>query len=277
MNGMMKKAVAELIGTYWLVLGGCGSAVLAAAFPDVGIGFLGVALAFGLTVVTMAYAIGHISGCHLNPAVTVGLWAGGRFPARDIVPYIVAQVLGALAAAYTVYIIASGQAGYALGPNGLAVNGVGDLSPGGYTMMAGVVTEIVMTAFFLLIIMGSTHSRAPVGFAPLAIGLGLTLIHLISIPVTNTSVNPARSTGPALIVGGMALQQLWIFWVAPIVGAIIGGGVYRWLFGRRSAGARHQGKTPLPEPVGPDGLVPSGSVLGQCRGNRYRPRSHGQD
>jgi aquaporin Z len=229
MNGMMKKAVAELIGTYWLVLGGCGSAVLAAGFPDVGIGFLGVALAFGLTVVTMAYAIGHISGCHLNPAVTVGLWAGGRFPARDIVPYVAAQVLGAIAAAYTIYIIASGTAGYALGPNGLAVNGVGDLSPGGYTMMAGVVTEIVMTAFFLLIIMGSTHSRAPAGFAPLAIGLGLTLIHLISIPVTNTSVNPARSTGPALIVGGMALQQLWIFWVAPIVGGIIGGGLYRWL------------------------------------------------
>ena len=229
MNGLTKKGVAEFLGTYWLVLGGCGSAVLAAAFPDVGIGLLGVALAFGLTVVTMAYAIGHISGWHLNPAVTVGLWAGGRFPAREILPYIIAQLLGAVAAAYTLYMIASGKAGFALGPNSLAVNGVGDLSPGGYTMVAGVVTEIVMTAFFLLIIMGSTHSRAPAGFAPLAIGLGLTLIHLISIPVTNTSVNPARSTGPALIVGGMALQQLWIFWVSPLIGALIGGGLYRWL------------------------------------------------
>jgi aquaporin Z len=229
MNSMTKRGAAELLGTYWLVLGGCGSAVLAAAFPDVGIGLLGVALAFGLTVLTMAYAIGHISGCHLNPAVTVGLWAGGRFPARDIAPYIIAQVIGAIAAAYTLYVIASGQAGYMLAPNGLAVNGMGDLSPGAYSMAAGVITEIVMTAFFLLIIMGSTHSKAPVGFAPLAIGLGLTLIHLISIPVTNTSVNPARSTGPALIVGGMALQQLWIFWVAPLVGGVIGGGLYRWL------------------------------------------------
>ena len=229
MNSMAKKGAAEFLGTYWLVLGGCGSAVLAAAFPDVGIGLLGVALAFGLTVVTMAYAIGHISGCHLNPAVTVGLWAGGRFPAREIVPYVVAQVLGAIVAAWTIYIIASGKAGFTLAPNGLAVNGVGEMSPGGYSMMAGVVIEIVMTAFFLLIIMGSTHSRAPAGFAPLAIGLGLTLIHLVSIPVTNTSVNPARSTGPALIVGGMALQQLWIFWVAPLVGGIIGGGLYKWL------------------------------------------------
>jgi aquaporin Z len=229
MNGMTKKGAAEFLGTYWLVLGGCGSAVLAAAFPEVGIGLLGVALAFGLTVVTMAYAIGHISGCHLNPAVTVGLWAGGRFPAREILPYVVAQVLGALAAGYTIYIIASGKAGFELAPNGLAVNGLGELSPGGYSMTAGVVTEIVMTAFFLLIIMGSTHSKAPAGFAPLAIGLGLTLIHLISIPVTNTSVNPARSTGPALIVGGAALQQLWLFWLAPIAGAIIGGGLYRWL------------------------------------------------
>jgi aquaporin Z len=229
MNDMTKKGAAELLGTYWLVLGGCGSAVISAAFPEVGIGLLGVALAFGLTVVTMAYAIGHISGCHLNPAVTVGLWAGGRFPAREIIPYVVAQVLGALLAAYTIYIIASGKAGFALAPNGLAVNGVGDHSPGGYSMQAGVVTEIVMTAFFLLIIMGATHSKAPAGFAPLAIGLGLTLIHLISIPVTNTSVNPARSTGPALVVGGLALQQLWIFWVAPIGGAIIGGGLYRWL------------------------------------------------
>ena len=229
MSGMTKKGVAEFIGTYWLVLGGCGSAVISAAFPDVGIGLLGVALAFGLTVVTMAYAIGHISGCHLNPAITIGLWAGGRFPAKEIAPYVVAQVLGGIAAAYTLYIIASGKAGYMLAPNGLAVNGVGDLSPGGYSMQAGVVTEVVMTAFFLLVIMGSTHGKAPAGFAPLAIGLCLTLIHLISIPVTNTSVNPARSTGPALIVGGMALQQLWIFWVAPIMGGIIGGGLYRRL------------------------------------------------
>jgi len=229
MNGMAQKGVAEFIGTYWLVLGGCGSAVLAAAFPDVGIGLLGVALAFGLTVVTMAYAIGHISGCHLNPAVTVGLWAGGRFDAKDMPLYIAAQVLGAIAAAHTLYFIASGQPGYLLEPNGLAVNGVESHSPGGYSMAAGVVTEVVMTAFFLLVIMGSTHSRAPAGFAPLAIGLALTLIHLISIPVTNTSVNPARSTGPALVVGGLALQQLWLFWVAPIAGASIGGILYRWL------------------------------------------------
>ncbi|HET9336012.1 MAG TPA: aquaporin Z [Sphingomicrobium sp.] len=226
---MTQKGVAEFLGAFWLVLGGCGSAVLAAAFPDVGIGLLGVALAFGLTVVTMAYAIGHISGCHLNPAVTVGLWAGGRFSARDMPLYIIAQVLGAIAAAYTLYIIASGQPGFVLEPNGLAVNGVDAHSPGGYSLQAGVITEVVMTAFFLLVIMGATHSRAPAGFAPLAIGLGLTLIHLISIPVTNTSVNPARSTGPALVVGGLALQQLWIFWVAPIAGAIIGGGLYRWL------------------------------------------------
>jgi aquaporin Z len=229
MNSMAKKGVAEFLGTFWLVLGGCGSAVLAAAFPDVGIGLLGVALAFGLTVVTMAYAIGHISGCHLNPAVTVGLWAGGRFDAREMPLYIIAQVLGAIVAAYTLYGIASGQPGFVLEPNGLAVNGVEAHSPGGYSIQAGIITEIVMTAFFLLIIMGSTHSRAPAGFAPLAIGLGLTLIHLISIPVTNTSVNPARSTGPALVVGGQALQQLWIFWVAPIIGGVIGGGVYRWL------------------------------------------------
>ena len=229
MSSMTNKGAAEFLGTFWLVLGGCGSAVLAAAFPDVGIGLLGVALAFGLTVVTMAYSIGHISGCHLNPAVTVGLWAGGRFEAREMPVYIIAQVLGAIAAAYTLFWIASGQPGYVLEPNGLAVNGVGSQSPGGYAMIAGVVIEIIMTAFFLLVIMGSTHSRAPAGFAPLAIGLALTLIHLISIPVTNTSVNPARSTGPALIVGGLALQQLWIFWVAPIVGAVIGGGLYRWL------------------------------------------------
>jgi aquaporin Z len=224
---MGRKVLAEFIGTFWLVLGGCGSAVLSAAFPDVGIGLLGVAFAFGLTVLTMAYAIGHISGCHLNPAVTVGLWAGGRFPAREIPTYIAAQVVGAILAAYVIYFIASGQPGFALQPNGLAVNGVGELSPGGYSMQAGVVTEIVMTAMFLLIIMGSTHSRAPMGFAPLAIGLGLTLIHLISIPVTNTSVNPARSTGPAVVVGGLALQQLWIFWLAPLIGGALGGFVYR--------------------------------------------------
>lgn len=229
MNSNIQKAVAEFIGTFWLVLGGCGSAVLAAAFPEVGIGLVGVSLAFGLTVVTMAYSIGHISGCHLNPAVTVGLWAGGRFDAKEMPIYIVAQVLGAIVAAYTLFVIASGQPGYLLEPNGLAVNGVEAHSPGGYSMFAGVLIEIVMTAFFLLVIMGSTHSRAPAGFAPLAIGLALTLIHLVSIPVTNTSVNPARSTGPALVVGGLALQQLWIFWVAPIVGAVIGGGLYRWL------------------------------------------------
>ena len=229
MSGMANKAVAEFIGTFWLVLGGCGSAVLAAGFPEVGIGLLGVSLAFGLSVITMAYAIGHISGCHLNPAVTVGLWAGGRFEAKDMPVYIVAQVLGAIVAAYILCAIAMGQPGYVLEPNGLAVNGVEAQSPGGYSMFAGVLIEIVMTAFFLLVIMGSTHSRAPAGFAPLAIGLALTLIHLVSIPVTNTSVNPARSTGPALIVGGLALQQLWIFWVAPIAGAIIGGGLYRWL------------------------------------------------
>lgn len=229
MVSMTNKAVAEFIGTFWLVLGGCGSAVLAAGFPDVGIGLLGVSLAFGLTVVTMAYSIGHISGCHLNPAVTIGLWAGGRFDGKDIPIYVVAQVLGAIAAAYTLYVIASGQPGYVLEPNGLAINGVGDHSPGGYSLVSGIVIEVVMTLFFLLVIMGSTHSKAPAGFAPLAIGLSLTLIHLISIPVTNTSVNPARSTGPALIVGGLALHQLWIFWVAPIVGAVLGGRLYRSL------------------------------------------------
>ncbi len=229
MVGMTNKAAAEFIGTYWLVLGGCGSAVLAAAFPDVGIGLLGVSLAFGLTVVTMAYSIGHISGCHLNPAVTVGLWAGGRFDGKDIPVYVLAQVLGAIAAAYTLFVIASGQPGYVLEPNGLAVNGVAEHSPGGYSLVSGVVIEVVMTLFFLLVIMGSTHSSAPAGFAPLAIGLALTLIHLISIPVTNTSVNPARSTGPALVVGGLALHQLWIFWVAPIIGAVLGGRLYRSL------------------------------------------------
>ena len=221
---MSKKLVAEFIGTFWLVLGGCGSAVLAAAFPEVGIGLAGVSLAFGLTVLTMAYAIGHISGAHLNPAVTVGLWAGGRFDGKDVPVYVVAQVLGAIAAAYTLFVIASGQPGYVLEPTGLAVNGVAEHSPGGYSLVSGVVIEVVMTLFFLLVIMGSTHSSAPAGFAPLAIGLALTLIHLISIPVTNTSVNPARSTGPALIVGGLALHQLWIFWVAPIIGAIAASG-----------------------------------------------------
>jgi len=223
-----KKLTAEFIGTFWLVLGGCGSAVLAAAFPDVGIGFAGVALAFGLTVLTMAYAIGHISGCHLNPAVTVGLWAGGRHPAREVVPYIIAQVLGAAAGAFILYTIASGKAGFDLA-GGLASNGYGEHSPGGYTLAAGFVTEVVMTLMFLLIILGATDRRAPAGFAPIAIGLGLTLIHLISIPVTNTSVNPARSTGPALLVGDWALGQLWLFWVAPIIGALVAGMLYRWL------------------------------------------------
>jgi aquaporin Z len=225
----IQKALAEFIGTFWLVLGGCGSAVLAAGVPDVGIGFLGVSLAFGLTVVTMAYAIGHISGCHLNPAVTFGLCAGGRFAAKDIPLYVAAQTLGAVTAAYTLYVIASGQPDFALSANGLAVNGFGELSPGGYSMTAALLTEALLTFFFVIIIMGSTDGRAPAGFAPLAIGLGLTLIHLISIPVTNTSVNPARSTGPALIVGGLALQQLWLFWIAPIAGGIMGGLAYRAL------------------------------------------------
>ena len=223
-----RKLTAEFIGTFWLVLGGCGSAVLAAAFPDVGIGLAGVSLAFGLTVLTMAYAIGHISGCHLNPAVTVGLWAGGRHPAREVVPYIIAQVLGAVAGAFILYTIASGKAGFDLA-GGLASNGYGEHSPGGYTLAAGFVTEVVMTLMFLLIILGATDRRAPAGFAPIAIGLGLTLIHLISIPVTNTSVNPARSTGPALLVGDWALGQLWLFWVAPIIGALAAGMLYRWL------------------------------------------------
>lgn len=223
-----RKLTAEFIGTFWLVLGGCGSAVLAAAFPDVGIGLAGVSLAFGLTVLTMAYAIGHISGCHLNPAVTVGLWAGGRHPAREVVPYIIAQVLGAVAGAFILYTIASGKAGFDLA-GGLASNGYGEHSPGSYTLAAGFVTEFVMTLMFLLIILGSTDRRAPAGFAPIAIGLGLTLIHLISIPVTNTSVNPARSTGPALLVGDWALGQLWLFWVAPIIGALVAGMLYRWL------------------------------------------------
>jgi aquaporin Z len=222
----MKQYGAEFIGTFWLVLGGCGSAVLAAAFPGVGIGLHGVSLAFGLTVVTMAYAIGPISGCHLNPAVSVGLWAGGRFPADKLLPYIVAQVLGAIVAGGVLYIIASGAAGFDVS-KGFASNGYGDHSPGKYSMFAALVTEVVMTMFFLIIILGSTGKRAPAGFAPLAIGLALTLIHLISIPVTNTSVNPARSTGVAVYVGDWAVSQLWLFWLAPIVGAVLGAMVYR--------------------------------------------------
>jgi aquaporin Z len=223
-----KKYAAELIGTFWLTFAGCGSAVLAAAFPQVGIGLLGVALAFGLSVVTMAFAIGHISGCHLNPAVTVGLCAGGRFPGSQVIPYIVAQVIGAILGAALLYVIASGKAGFDLA-GGFASNGYGDHSPGKYSLMAGFVCEVTMTAMFLFVIMGATHGRVPAGFAPLAIGLALVMIHLVSIPVTNTSVNPARSTGPALFVGGWALQQLWLFWVAPLIGGVIGGVVYRWL------------------------------------------------
>jgi len=225
---MAPKLAAEFIGTLWLVLGGCGSAVLAAAFPDVGIGLLGVSFAFGLTVLTMAYAIGHVSGCHLNPAVTLGLVAAGRFPGRDAVPYIIVQVLGAIAAAGILYVIASGKPGFELG--GFASNGFGDHSPGKYGLNSAALTEVVMTFFFLVIIVGSTHPKAPAGMAPIAIGLGLTLINLISIPVTNTSVNPARSTGPALIVGGWALQQLWLFWIAPIVGAVLAGLACRTLW-----------------------------------------------
>jgi aquaporin Z len=223
-----RRAIAEVIGTFWLVFGGCGSAVLAAAFPDLGIGFLGVSLAFGLTVLTMAYAIGHISGCHLNPAVSVGLWAGGRFPARDLPPYIVAQVVGGIAGAAVLYLIASGQAGFSLA-GGFASNGFGAHSPGGYSLGACAVAEVVLTAMFLFIILGATDARAPHGFAPIAIGLTLTLVHLIGIPVTNLSVNPARSTGPALFVGGWALQQLWLFWVAPLLGAVLAGIGYRVL------------------------------------------------
>jgi len=232
---LTKRLVAELIGTFWLVFGGCGSAVLAAKFPEVGIGLVGVSLAFGLTVLTMAYSIGHISGCHLNPAVTLGLWAGGRFPARDILPYIVAQVIGAVIAAFILLQIAKGAPGFELGPTSLAVNGYGAQSPGAYPLGSGLTIEIVLTFGFLIVILGSTDTRSPAGFAPLAIGLALTLIHLISIPVTNTSVNPARSTGPALLVGGLALQQLWLFWVAPIVGGLLGGFVYRALAGEPPA------------------------------------------
>ena len=224
----MNKYAAELIGTFWLVLGGCGSAVLAATFPGVGIGLHGVALAFGLTVLTMAYAVGHISGGHFNPAVSVGLWAGGRFPASQLLPYIVAQVLGAVAAGGVLYLIASGKAGFDVA-GGFASNGYGAHSPGGYSMLAALLTEVVLTAGFLIVIMGATDARAPQGFAPIAIGLALTLIHLISIPVTNTSVNPARSTGVALFVGDWALAQLWLFWLAPIVGGVLGAGVYRFI------------------------------------------------
>ncbi|HYV51073.1 MAG TPA: aquaporin Z [Dongiaceae bacterium] len=232
----MRPYEAEFFGTFWLVLGGCGSAVLAAAFPGVGIGLLGVSLAFGLTVLTMAFAIGHISGCHLNPAVSIGLWAGGRFPGRKLLPYIAAQVVGGVAAGGVLYVIASGKAGF--DPTaGFASNGYGEHSPGGYSLLAALICEVVMTMMFLLIIMGSTDERAPKGFAPIAIGLGLTLIHLISIPVTNTSVNPARSTGVALFAGGWAISQLWLFWVAPIVGGIFGANVYRYLARERRPAA----------------------------------------
>jgi aquaporin Z len=220
-----KALLAELLGTFWLVFGGCGSAIFSAAFPEVGIGLLGVSLAFGLTVVTMAYAVGHVSGAHFNPAVTFGLWAGGRFEAKNVLPYVIAQVVGGLLAAGALYLIASGRAGVEV--VGLASNGVAEHSPGGYSLVAGFSAEVLLTAFFLIVIMGATHGNAPAGFAPLAIGLSLTLIHLISIPITNTSVNPARSTGPALIEGGIALAQLWVFWLAPLIGGAIGGWLYR--------------------------------------------------
>ena len=229
---MKQRLAAEFFGTFWLVFGGCGSAVLAAGFPDLGIGFVGVALAFGLTVLTMAYAVGHISGGHFNPAVTFGLWAGGRFEAGGIVGYWIAQILGAIAAAAVLYVIASGADGFSLA-GGFASNGYGEHSPGGYTLLAALVAEIVLTFFFLLIILGATDERAPAGFAPIAIGLALTLIHLISIPVTNTSVNPARSTGPALFAGGWAIGQLWLFWVAPLVGAALAGFTYKGLLAKR--------------------------------------------
>jgi len=242
---LQKRLAAEFIGTLWLVLGGCGSAVLAAAYPGLGIGFVGVSLAFGLTVLTMAYAIGHVSGCHLNPAVSVGLWAGGRFPAADLISYAIAQVAGAIAGAGLLYVIASGHAGFELA-SGFASNGYADHSPGGYTLLACLVTEFVMTFGFLFVILGATHGSAPKGFAPLAIGLCLTLIHLISIPVTNTSVNPARSTGPALFVGGWALQQLWLFWLAPLLGAVVAGVVYRWVGGAEPAKISGTGTTTPP-------------------------------
>jgi aquaporin Z len=231
---LSKRTLAEGLGTFWLVFGGCGSAVLAAAFPNVGIGLLGVALAFGLTVLTMAYAIGHVSGCHLNPAVTCGLVAGGRVPARDALPYIVAQVIGGIVGAAVLYVIASGKVGFDV-TAGFASNGYGEHSPGGYSLLAALVAEVVLTFMFLFIILGATDSRAPAGFAPIAIGLGLTLIHLIGIPVTNLSVNPARSTGPALFVGGWALQQLWLFWIAPIAGAVLAGVAYGVVAGEPAA------------------------------------------
>jgi aquaporin Z len=230
---LWNRLVAEFFGTFWLVLGGCGSAVLAAAFPELGIGFLGVALAFGLTLLTMAFAIGHISGCHLNPAVSVGLMVGGRFKASDLIPYIIAQLIGGIVGAGVLYLIASGKAGFDVHA-GFASNGFAEHSPGGYSLTAAFVCEFVMTFFFLIIILGATDKRAPTGLAPIAIGLGLTLIHLISIPVTNTSVNPARSTGPAIFAGGWALAQLWLFWVAPILGAAVAGVVYRWFGAERS-------------------------------------------
>ncbi|AXY00644.1 aquaporin Z [Vibrio alfacsensis] len=230
----MNKYMAELFGTFWLVLGGCGSAVLAAGFPDLGIGLLGVSLAFGLTVLTMAFAIGHISGCHLNPAVTVGLWAGGRFDTKDVVPYIIAQVIGGIIAGGILYVIATGQAGFDVVGSGFAANGYGEHSPGQYSLTAALVAEIIMTMMFLIVIMGATDKRAPQGFAPIAIGLCLTLIHLISIPVTNTSVNPARSTGVAVFVGDWAVSQLWLFWVAPIVGGILGALIYKNLLAGES-------------------------------------------
>lgn len=240
---LFKRAAAEFFGTFWLVFGGCGSAVLAAAFPGLGIGFVGVALAFGLTLLTMAFAIGHISGCHINPAVSIGLVVGKRFPARELLPYIVAQVAGAILASGVLYVIASGKPGFSLAA-GFASNGYGTHSPGGYSLLACFVAEIVLTAFFLLIILGATDERAPKGFAPIPIGLGLTLIHLIGIPVTNTSVNPARSTGPALFVGGWALSQLWLFWVAPIVGAILGGIISLTFFAAPQEPIREQMSVP---------------------------------
>jgi aquaporin Z len=230
----IRKYLAEAIGTFWLTFAGCGSAVISGAFPEVGIGFLGVSLAFGLTVLTMAYSIGHISGCHLNPAVTVGLAAGGRFPTKEILPYIIAQVVGAVVAAAVLYVIASGAPGFDIA-KGFAANGYGDHSPGKYSLFAGLVSEIVLTMMFLFIIMGATHGKAPVGFAPIAIGLGLTLVNLVGIPVTAASVNPARSTGPALFVGGWALAQLWLFWVAPLIGGALGGILYRWISEEPSA------------------------------------------
>jgi aquaporin Z len=226
---MIRKLSAEFLGTAWLVLGGCGSAVLAAGFPDLGIAFVGVSLAFGLTVLTMAFALGHISGCHLNPAVTLGLWSAGKVPTGDVVPYIVAQVIGGIAGAAIIAAVATGKADYNLVQSGFAANGFGEHSPGGYSLQAALICEFVLTFFFLMIILGATDARAPAGFAPIAIGLGLTLIHLISIPITNTSVNPARSTSQALFVGGWALQQLWVFWVAPIAGGVLAGITHRWL------------------------------------------------